>query len=327
MTTVCVLGEGAFGTAIAMVLAENGHKVKLWCHYKDAAQSILLRRSNPLFLPETELNVLIEPYVAIQEALEGAEYIIEAIPVQYLRSVLLQARPFVHPLQKWVMLSKGIEHETCMFPTEILDEVMEAAVLKSVLMGPTFAKELALRRMSGASLASTNLDLQFAVKALFENKHFTVDITDDVIGVQVAGALKNVIALAVGIIESVAPGNNTKALFITRALQEIASCITVLGGDVETAYGLAGVGDLMASTFGNLSRNLEVGRRLGRGESLDSIIQQTGYIPEGVNTLKTIPQFTKHKKIMLPLCTTLYEIVHEGKSVEDLISCLRRYTV
>jgi glycerol-3-phosphate dehydrogenase (NAD(P)+) len=327
MTTVCVLGEGAFGTAIAMLLAENGHKVKLWCYYKDVAQSILLRRSNPLFLPDMQLNVLIEPYVSIQEALEGAEYIVEAIPVKYLRSVIMQARQFVHPLQKWIIMSKGIENETSMFPTEILDEVMEAAVLKSVLMGPTFAKEIALRRMSAAAIASSDIDMQFAVKALFDNSYFTLDTTDDVIGVQVAGSLKNVIALAVGMIESVAPSNNTKALFLTRALEEIASCITALGGKVETAYGLAGIGDLMMSTYGTLSRNLEVGRRLGHGESLDSIIQQTGYIPEGINTLNTIPQLTKSKKIHLPLCTTLYEIVYEGKSVNGLINCLRRYTV
>lgn len=322
MKHVCVLGDGAWGTAFATLLAHNGHAVKLWCYEADNAQLIARTRINERYLPGQILSDRIAPTASLSDALQGCDWIFEAIPVQYLRSVIKQAAPHVSNEQIWVVLSKGIEKDTFLLPTQIIDDVCGKNHKKAVVAGPTFAADLASKQVSAASVAAADSDVAHELATILANDYFKPVLNTDLIGVQVGGAVKNVITLGVGMLEGAGYTDNTKTFLVTCGLQEMSEIAKTFGGKPETIYGLSGAGDLMLTALGKLSRNLAVGTRLGKGDALQSILNELGHVPEGINTVQTIHQLIEKKKLQLPICNAVYEIIFAGKKIDHLIAAL-----
>lgn len=324
MKTVCIIGEGAWGTAVATVLVHNGYRVNLWCHDAAAAENITATRINQRYLPGVVLNERIVPMTDLSQALCGVQWVFEAIPVKYLRAVLKRAQSCFNPHQIWVILSKGIEQDTLLLPTQIINDVAQQTVQQIIFAGPSFAREVAQREVTAVTIAASNLEIAGQLQRMINNEYFSTILSADVMGTQVAGAVKNVIALGSGILKGAGCGDNTQAFLITRGLQEMAQLAQILGGAQDTIYGLAGVGDLVLTAMGKSSRNLEVGIRLGKGESLESILQFTGYTPEGINTVQSIHQLMHRKNSVLPVCESIYQVVFNGAPQETIHTALLR---
>lgn len=321
MKQVLVVGEGAWGTAISILLAHNGYTVFLWCHDPEVAHSIEEHNVNQRYFPDFMLSKAIIP-VTNFKVLQEVEWIFQATPVIYLRSVIEQLKLYISPKHRWVMLNKGIEKETLLLPTQVVADVLGYVPDMVVLAGPSFAHELAKHDITSVILASQETQSASDVHSMLANEYFKSFVSSDVIGVQAGGALKNVITLAVGMLDGAGYGENAKAFLFTQGVQELKTMISALGGNPLTAYGLAGVGDLVLTAMGSQSRNLEVGRRLGKGENLATILEQTGYTPEGINTVKTVYQCMCQQNIALPLCAQIYNVIFNKGSIEDIIACL-----
>lgn len=324
---ICILGEGAWGTAIALLLADNGYTVYLWCYHAEVAQEIQSHRTNSRYLPGFTLPTSIIATIDLEYALSDTQWIFEAIPVKYMRSIMQRAALYATQDQKWVILSKGIEQDTFLLPTQIIDDIFDISVQKVVCVGPSFAHEVARKQPTAVMLASADYKVTGALRHILENDYFRPYSSLDIIGVQYSAALKNVITLAVGMLDGAGYGDNTKAFFMTRGLHEISELVKKMGGTQETVYGLSGVGDLVLTSMGALSRNLEVGRQLGMGESLDTIIQRTGSTPEGVNTVVSVQQLTERLGCVLPLCRGVYEVIYKNKSVAQMIESVMQQSL
>lgn len=322
MKKVAVIGEGAWGTAIASLLASNDIKVNLWCYYQDVVDSIEQFHENKRFKPGYKLSPLIHPTTDLQAVLEGVTWIFEAIPVQYLRSIVLQAKPFYHSEQKWVILSKGVEQKTLQFPSEIVRDVLDKNIDIYALLGPSYADDLMQQQITAVSLAAKTCQQGFELQRLLANSYFRPYVTTDLIGVQLGGALKNVLAIALGMMDGAGYGDNAKMFVLTRGLHEMVKLARAMGARQETMYGLSGVGDLVLTAMGSKSRNREVGKRLGAGQTLDDILKQTGYIPEGVNTVKSIAQLSKNFNLELPILQGIYSVIFDEISLESFLKDL-----
>ncbi len=316
---VGVLGEGAWGTAVATLLAENGYEVRLWCYDPAVAQTVQQERMNTRYLPGILLDHKIQPTTDLREAICGARWVFQATPVQYLRAVLEKTIICFSSEQIWVVLSKGIEQKTLMLPGNIIDDVFGCTVQKAVLAGPSFASDLARKQPTAVTLAATDSAVGLELQVVLANSYFRPYLSRDFAGVQVGGALKNVFALGVGILDGAGFGDNAQAFLLTRGLREMEGFARILGGRKETLYGLSGVGDLVMTVLGEQSRNRAVGLRLGRGESLTTILQTLGHVPEGINTVQSVYQLVQKKKIPAPLCTGIYHIVFENRSVAQFL--------
>lgn len=321
MKQVLVVGEGAWGTAIATLLADNGFTVLLWCHDPQVAQTIAEKRINQRYLPGITLSETIIPVTDLSVA-QQVDFIFEATPVVYVRSVLEQLKPYVTKNHTWVLLCKGIEQGYLLLPSQILDDVMGYSTKNVILTGPSFARDLANCDTTAVVLASKDAQLAADLQSMLANNYFKPFLSDDVIGVQAAGALKNVVTLALGMLDGAGYSDNARAFLFTQALQEIKTMITTLGGVPETTYGLAGIGDLVLTSMGNKSRNREVGHRLGAGDLLSTILEQTGYTPEGINTVQSIHQLAAKYEITLPLCAQIYHIIFGDGKTEDIVTSL-----
>ncbi len=316
---IAVLAEGAWGTAIAMLLAYNGHEVTIWSYCTEVVEQINQLHENKRFLPGISLSTSLLATNSIDEAVCDAEWIFEAIPVQFLRKTIAQSKDFFKPHQKWVVLSKGIEQETLLFPSEIIADVLGKDTLIFVLAGPSFARDVAERKTTAVTVASIDCDHARELQAIVANDYFRPYLSTDMIGMQVGAAVKNLITLGIGMLEGAGYTDNTKAFLLTRGLHEIAQLTVLLGGKKETVYGLSGVGDLVLTSYGDLSKNLQVGRCFGAGETLDEILERTGYIPEGINTVQAIHQLIQRNNLSLPVCDAIYRVIFSRIALEDMI--------
>lgn len=322
MNTIAVLGGGAWGTAIAQLLAENGHRVRLWCREPAVVQTIVDSRINAQYLPQVILHPSIEPTIDFEQCLRGAAFIFEAIPVQYLRQVVEQAKPYCSAQQPWVILSKGLEQHSLLFPTQLIDQVLGFDAKKTVLSGPSFAYDLAQKQITAVTLAASTCSQAEQIRTLLTNNYFRPYISLDILGVQIGAALKNVITLAIGILDGAGYADNVKAFILTRGLREIAQLSAVLGCRGETVYGLSGVGDLVLTAMGTRSKNLALGRRLGKGQTLQSTQQEIGTLPEGINTALATHQLMLKYNLDLPVCAGVYDIIYQEKPVDQFLLSL-----
>jgi glycerol-3-phosphate dehydrogenase (NAD(P)+) len=320
---VCVVGEGAWGTAIATLLAHNGYTVNLWCYHAEIAEEIRMHRTNIRYMPGVMLSPLIHATYDMAEALTGVQWVFEAIPVQYLRSVLVSLVPHLQGVSTIVALSKGIEQDSLLLPTQIMDEVFSQSIHTAVIAGPSFARDVVRQQPTGFVIASQEPAIAKQLQMIMHSSFSFPELSRDMLGVQLCSALKNVITLGVGILHGAGYTDNTKALFITRCLHEMSLLVTASGGLQETVYGLAGVGDLILTAYGSLSRNGEVGRRLGAGETLASIIAATGYTPEGVNSAISLYKLAERVGVNMPLCCSIYDILYNGRDVHEIIRAIR----
>lgn len=317
---VTVLGAGAWGTAIAHLLASNGQAVFLWCHEPDVATDINFRHENSYYLPSVELPSSIYATASLEEALVGAEMVFEAVPVMFLRITLEHARQYIHDNQLWVVLSKGIEQNTHYFPSQMINDVFDQRVRIAALGGPNFARELAEKRLSAATIASAAHDplAAHAVKQVVRAPYFIPYLSDDLLGVQIGGALKNVIALGLGIAHGAQAGDNTRAFIITEGLAELGLFARHYGAQPETVYGLSGLGDLVLTSTGLLSKNMLFGKLLGEG-NLFSDISREGLLPEGINTVQSVKQIIDVHGLDLPLMRGIYEFIFNDTMLSDML--------
>ena len=241
MKKVVVLGAGAWGTAIATVLASNQHKVVIWSHEEDVVQSISHEHINKRYLPGIQLNRTIQSTIDIAQAVEDAEWIFEAIPVKYMRSVLEKVKLYYSPLQRWIVLSKGIEQQSLFLPTQILNDVFGNSVQSVVVVGPSFAKDVVEKQLTAVNCASESKELIDASRQLMTNSYFKLFPSNDILGLQWCAALKNVIAMGVGILEGAEFTDTTKAFFLVKAFAEMKIFIVAMGGKSETMNDLAGI--------------------------------------------------------------------------------------
>lgn len=322
MAQVTVLGDGAWGTAIAHLLATNGHVVTIWCHSREAAHAINFSACNTVFLSDIELPLTVRATTDFEVAFKNTEMIFEAIPVKFLRTVLMQGKKYVPLGISWVLLSKGIEVDTLKLPSDILRDFFPE-ITCAVLAGPSYAYDLALGQPTGVTIATPYMPLAQHVCELTKNKYFDTEISTDMCGAQAYAALKNCAALALGMLEGAGYGENAKALIFTHLLQEMVLLNKHFGGQLETAFNFCGIGDLVLTSYGSKSRNRIIGVALGTGKKLEALLAQSVTVPESVTTLSAVQHLCNLHNIDVPMFSALYDIVYR----EEPIACLFTQTL
>lgn len=318
-----VIGDGAWGTAIAILLAKHrGHRVTLWSARQDNACILQERRENIRLLPGVpippEIRLATDPRAAVSDA----DAWIIAVPTVYLRDTL-QRFVAVPPDNRPVLsLTKGLEHRTFQRPTQVIAEILGAGRL-AVLSGPSHAEEVSREMPASMVAASSDFGLARWVQESFSTERFRVYTNLDIVGVELGGALKNVIGIAAGIGDGLGLGDNAKAALLTRGLAEIARFGVALGAEHQTFYGLAGLGDLVTTCISRHGRNRLLGERLGRGEMLDTIVAGMAMVVEGVNTTRSVYEKATLMGVEMPITTEIYRVLYEGKppalAVRDLM--------
>jgi len=324
MSRIAVIGGGAWGTGLSVVLGRRGtHAVRLWAYEAEVCQSINERRVNEPFLPGQIIPDSVTATGDLKEAVGDAEIVVIAVPSQHCRRVLQQARPHLGRNVLFVSATKGLEEETLLRMTEVARAALEAERYSprvSALSGPSFAKEVARGDPTAITIASKDAELAEIVQREFSDPRFRVYRNDDVTGVELGGALKNVIAIAAGICDGLGLGHNSVAALITRGLAEITRLAVACGARAETLAGLAGLGDLVLTCTGGLSRNRSVGVELGRGRKLPEIISgMHGAVAEGVFTTHAAVGLARACGVEMPIAEQMYAILYGGKSPKDAI--------
>ena len=310
-----IIGAGSFGTAMALVAERCGNEVMLWAHDARIAEAIKSSRTNPVYLPSMTLPDEIWITNDLEEAATFSDTIFMVVPSHHYRDVLTRIRGHLQKPVTIISGTKGIENETQERMSEIshhvLDGLLEAF---AVLSGPTFALETARGDPTAAVIASADIDCAQAIQQSMSCGTFRLYHSMDVVGVELAGSLKNVIAIAAGVLEGLGLGSNTTAALITRGLHEITRLSIALGGRMETMAGLAGMGDLVLTCTGSLSRNRAVGVALGKGKKLPEILGEMRAVAEGVKTSRSAMQLSKRHDIEMPIATEMYQVLYENES-------------
>ncbi|HJV16690.1 MAG TPA: NAD(P)H-dependent glycerol-3-phosphate dehydrogenase [Bacillales bacterium] len=321
---VAVIGAGSWGTALAMVLADNGHEVKLWSHNEFQVEEINQFHTNKKYLPEIILPELIVGYASLLDALVGVDKIILAVPTKAIREVLGKIRAVQKTPLTIVNVSKGIEPDTLLRISEVINQEMPKNLLNDivVLSGPSHAEEVSLRHPTTVAVTSDNMVAAEKIQDLFINQSFRVYTNPDVIGVEIGGALKNIIALAAGITDGLGYGDNAKAALITRGLAEIARLGTKMGANPLTFSGLTGIGDLIVTCTSIHSRNWRAGNMLGKGHTLDEVLSSMGMVVEGVRTTKAAFQLADKCEVSMPITSALYHVLFSGVNPKDAVDRL-----
>jgi glycerol-3-phosphate dehydrogenase (NAD(P)+) len=315
MANVAVLGAGAWGTALAKVLADKQNPTFLWSHTPALARTINERRVNERYLPSAPLPPSLRATDDLEQALRGAELVVVVVPSHALRNVVVDARKFIPTNSLVCSATKGIENESLMLMSEVLIDVLGRDVEHRLtyLSGPSFAKEVAAGQPTAITVAGKSPSETLTVQHAFATERLRVYSSEDVVGVEMGGALKNVIAIAAGALDGLGFGHNARAGVITRGLAEIARVAMVKGGSPLTLAGLSGLGDLILTCTGELSRNRTVGFELGRGRTLDDILASLGHVAEGVKTAKSAYDLGRKLDVEMPITTEVYKVLYEQK--------------
>lgn len=318
---VGVVGAGSWGTAIARVLAANGSQVRLWSFEPGIARQIEETRENRKYLEGVALPDGLTATSDLAEAVSGAELVVSVSPSQFVGSVMAEAAPHVADEAVVLSASKGIETSTLRRMDEVLSDALspEQMTRFAVLSGPSFAAEVAREAPTAVVVASRDGDVARRVQRLFQNHYFRVYTTPDVVGVELGGALKNVIAIAAGAAAGLDYGHNTRAAVITRGLAEITRLGMAMGAERATFMGLAGMGDLVLTCTGELSRNRTVGYRLGQGETLDEILGGMHDVAEGVRTTQAVHELARRHEVEMPITEQVHAILSHGRAPREAL--------
>jgi glycerol-3-phosphate dehydrogenase (NAD(P)+) len=326
VSDIAIIGAGAWGTALSIVLGRKGtHRVRLWAFEREVCESIVARRTNDLFLAGAKIPAAVTPTNSLQEALGGAEIVVSVMPSHHCRSLFRQMAPHLTPDMLFVSATKGVETDTLQRMSEVVAQVLRESgcVPKpriGALSGPSFAKEVARGDPTAITIASKDSQLAEKVQREFSEPCFRVYTNDDVAGVELGGSLKNVIAIAAGVCDGLGLGFNTVAALITRGLAEITRLAVACGARADTMAGLAGIGDLVLTCTGGLSRNRTVGVELGKGRRLDQIIAgMHGMVAEGVLTTKAAVGLARKHSVVMPITEQIDAILNQGKAPRDAI--------
>jgi len=311
VTRAAVIGGGAWGTALADLLGRNGHSVMLWAYESDVARDVTDRHQNPRFLPGVSLAPAVHATSDLAAALDGAALVCLATPSHLLRSIVRRGAEFVSPSAILCVASKGIEGDTLALMSDVAAEELPGRRVVA-LSGPSFAAEVAMQQPTAVVAASLDDEASAVVQDALSNMHFRVYTHDDIIGVELGGSLKNVMAVAAGIVEGVGLGFNSRAALVTRGLAEMTRLGNALGARPATFAGLAGLGDLVLTCTGGLSRNRAVGVAVGAGATLDEALAGKETIAEGVLTTRSAQALAAREGVEMPIVATVHRILFEG---------------
>jgi len=314
-----VIGAGGWGTALADLLARSGHDVTIWCYEEEVARSIELKRENELYLKGISLSDNIRPTTEMEEAASGKEIVVSVSPSHAVRKVMSEAKAHLWDEAIILSASKGIEIETLKTMSRVLREVLGEKNKIAVLSGPSFAQEVARGHPTAVSVACEDEQVASLIQFTFSNKRFRIYTGDDVIGLELGGSLKNVMAIASGISDGLGFGTNTRAALITRGLAEMSRLTVKMGGHLLTMAGLGGLGDLVLTCTGDLSRNRQVGLKLGSGMKIKEILDEMRMVAEGVKTAKSAYELARREGIEMPIVESVYRIIYEEKDPREVV--------
>lgn len=319
-----VIGGGSWGTAFADYLARRNQNVRLWAREEEVLAAIRTFRENRVFLPGIELSPELGVCADLEDAAAAAGVLVLAVPSKFMRPVLGRLRAILCGDHVLICLSKGFESDTLKTMSQVAAEVFGPGVLRQwlTLSGPSFARELGQGHPTAVALAAENEELLSPVQESFSSQTLRVYRSGDLRGLEVAGSLKNVMAIASGMISGLGYGFNTTASMVTRANLEISRLGVRLGARPETFWGLAGIGDLMLTCFGSLSRNFQLGRRIALGESLQEVESSTPMVAEGVETTKAVQRLAANLAVEMPITREVHRVLFEGKGVGDAVGDL-----
>jgi glycerol-3-phosphate dehydrogenase (NAD(P)+) len=316
-----VIGAGSWGTTLAELLAKRGQEVVLWAHEAKSVEEMKRTRINSLYLPGVVLAEGLEFTGSLQEAVSGKELILSVTPSQLTREVLQKALPFIDKNAIIVSASKGIELDSLLTMSQVCAQILPAAIFDNycVLSGPSFAREVAQEMPTAIVAAAARPEISVRVQEAFSTNYFRVYTKSDVIGVELGGSIKNVISIAAGISDGLGLGHNTRAALITRGLAEMARLGAALGARASTFAGLAGMGDLVLTCTGDLSRNRTVGMKLGEGMRLNGILAEMHMVAEGVKTTQSAYSLARRLNVDMPITEKVYQILYEDKPARHAV--------
>lgn len=323
---VAVIGAGAFGTSVALLLASKSFDVRLWAREPELSEIINRDHENERYLPGIPLPAGVRAFSELEEALQGAELVVAATPSQVAREVFQRAAAWIPEQIPIVTLSKGVEEGTLLLPTEVLESALPERYhpYLAALSGPSFAREVAVGSPTAVTVAAPAPEVAELVQEALSARSFRCYTSTDVIGVQLGGALKNVMAIGSGIADGLGFGSNARAALITRGLAEITRVAVARGGNPITLSGLSGLGDLVLTCTGDLSRNRRVGIELGQGKKLPEILKGLGHVAEGVATATSARELARRLGVEVPITEQVYQILHGGtdprQAVIDLMT-------
>ncbi|HSE41096.1 MAG TPA: NAD(P)H-dependent glycerol-3-phosphate dehydrogenase [Acidobacteriota bacterium] len=313
-----VIGAGSWGTALAIHAANCGHKVELWVHSEDTLKVLTEKRVNEIYLPGFPLPESVTPTSNI-ETVAKADYIIFAIPSIHFRQTFLKTLPFLREGAILISAIKGMEPDSSKRISEIVKELSNDRFVYSVLSGPSFAKEVAQQNPTAVVIGSENKNVGKEIQKDFSSSYFRLYYNSDVLGIEIGGCVKNIIAIAAGVVSGLGYGYNTLAGLITRGLAEVNRLSVNLGANPSTLMGLAGLGDLVLTCTGHLSRNRQVGVELGKGKKIDEITRSMRMVAEGVRTTQGIYALAKKRNVSMPITEQVYKVLYEDHDLRSTI--------
>ena len=321
MNRLAIIGGGSWGTALAIVLGPRFPSVRLWVYETDLALRMASTRLNDVYLPGHQLPANVGVTSDLAGALEGADVVLSVVPSHLVRSVYLQMRPWLKPSMVFVSATKGLENSTLLRMSEVIREAIgEAAGPRvAVISGPTFAREVARHEPTALVVASEDALLASSIQAAFSSSTFRLYTTPDVVGVEVGGSIKNVVALGAGVLDGLGLGHNAVAALITRGLAEMTRLAVALGGQPLTLAGLAGLGDLVLTCTGELSRNRSVGVALGQGRKLDEIVGGMRMVAEGIKTTTAAIELARRASVEMPITEQMFQMLYHGLPPREAI--------
>jgi glycerol-3-phosphate dehydrogenase (NAD(P)+) len=316
-----VVGAGSWGTALANLLACKGYELDLWVFEPEICKQIEKQHENKVFLPGVTLSPNLRPTNDIETAVADKDLVLVVVPSHVMRDMTTAMGPFLNPDTVLVTASKGIENQTHLTMSGVILDTLQdwSHSQLATISGPSFAKEVARKAPTVVTAASAELAVAAVVQSIFVTPYFRVYTNTDVIGVEIGGAIKNVIAIAAGVIDGLGLGLNTRAALITRGLTEIQRLGRRMGADPRTLAGIAGVGDLILTCTGDLSRNHTVGKKIGEGLQLDAILSEMRMVAEGVKTTKSVYNLARKLGVEMPICEEMYAILYQGISPETAV--------
>ncbi|MFI4957228.1 MAG: NAD(P)H-dependent glycerol-3-phosphate dehydrogenase [Gammaproteobacteria bacterium] len=322
MSTIAVLGAGAWGTALALVLARNGHTVRLWSYDPNQIQTIAKQRENQRYLPGVMFPETLHPESNIQNALEKADGVLIVVPSHAFSEVAEYAKPYITSTMALAWASKGLDTKTHSFLSDVIKSIFPGKGF-SILSGPSFAAEVAAEKPTAITLASSDdASATFWQQALHNPHYFRVYLSKDIIGTQLGGALKNVLAIATGVASGLQLGANTQAALITRGLSEMMRLGIKMGAQPETFMGLTGMGDLILTCTDDQSRNRRFGRLIGEGKSISEAVAQINQVVEGIQATALIHALAQKLGVEMPITAQVYAVLYEHKSPLDAVTAL-----
>lgn len=323
-----VIGAGSWGTALAVVLDSNGHDVRIWAREQEIADAINLEHHNPTYLPELALPPSITAYTDLADCARNRDLIVFATPSHTMREVSLRVRPYLDGDEIVVSVSKGIENGTYLTMTQVLAETLAGIIIEDhigALYGPSHAEEVSRLKPTAVVSAAYSKSAAIAIQQAFMTPMFRVYANHDIMGVEIGGSVKNIMAIAAGIVDGAGLGDNAKAALLTRGLQEMKRLGMRLGGSSDTFAGLAGIGDLIVTCTSEHSRNRYVGYHIGKGEKLGDIISRMSMVAEGVNTTKSVHGLALKLGVDMPITHRVYEVLFQDKcAMEAMRELMKR---